>query len=204
MSEGRASSYGTYQAKRTFYNGVWFKSNLEARVAEALDDLGVRWEYETRCFRDRRYEGGQYTPDFWLPECFAYLEVAGVIDERHMNNALVFCETQNVVNPRFYKECNPYAEEDFEEWTHHGDPWLSESSPSFMFVNGEGRILNPLCMDMPVEIAGCRDHSNHISFIDITDSWACRICGSHDGPRSLIGDHLFYPPNRYDWDDLDD
>jgi hypothetical protein len=50
------------------FNGVTFRSRLEARVAVFLTHIGARWEYE--------YEGfdlpsGYYLPDFWLPDVLA-------------------------------------------------------------------------------------------------------------------------------------
>lgn len=78
--------YGQFKAKKTFYSGVWFDSNLEARTAEALDALGIQWEFHADCFRDRGFPYGQYTPDFKLGDG-RYVEVAGVFDERHSRNA---------------------------------------------------------------------------------------------------------------------
>ena len=78
--------YEQYRAKRTYYKGIWFDSNLEARTAEALDALGVQWEFHADCFRDREFSYGQYTPDFKLADG-RYIEVAGVFDKRHSRNA---------------------------------------------------------------------------------------------------------------------
>lgn len=48
----------------TKYNGIEFRSRLEARWAVFFDQLNIKWFYE--------YEGyetpyGNYLPDFWLP-----------------------------------------------------------------------------------------------------------------------------------------
>lgn len=80
--------YGQFKAKKTFYNGVMFDSNLEARTAEALDEIGIRWSFHETCFRDRRFPYGQYTPDFMLQDG-RFVEVAGVFDDRHERNAQV-------------------------------------------------------------------------------------------------------------------
>lgn len=51
------------QAKAVMYNGITFRSALEAKVAEELDALGVWWEYERRTpFTER------YLPDFTIIE----------------------------------------------------------------------------------------------------------------------------------------
>lgn len=57
----------TIQTIPTVYNGVEFRSRLEARWATLLTDLHIRWYYE--------YEGyhtpqGYYVPDFWLPDVY--------------------------------------------------------------------------------------------------------------------------------------
>lgn len=36
----------TIKAHKTFYNGVWFRSRLEARWAAFFDLIGWQWEYE--------------------------------------------------------------------------------------------------------------------------------------------------------------
>jgi len=56
----------------TTYNGVRYRSRLEARWAIFFDQLGVTHAYE--------YEGfdlhtGYYLPDFWLPDMKAWLEI---------------------------------------------------------------------------------------------------------------------------------
>lgn len=100
--EGRDAGsrpYGRYRAKKTNYHGTWYDSMLEAKVAEAMDDLGIVHEYHRQAFRDRSFPYGQYTPDFHVPdyrkvEGWAgdgplndmYVEVCGVFDERHRGN----------------------------------------------------------------------------------------------------------------------
>lgn len=78
------------QAKRCFYNGRWYKSNVEGKTAEALDKLGIPFEYEHDVFRGAQYSWNQYTPDFWLPETDQYIEVTGQFDHRHFSNAQAF------------------------------------------------------------------------------------------------------------------
>lgn len=65
----------TYAAKETMYAGVTFRSKLEAKWAVMLDTLGMRWEYEPKCFGTP--EGG-YLPDFFVksPSPF-WIEVKG-------------------------------------------------------------------------------------------------------------------------------
>lgn len=81
-----------YKAKKTYYRGTWYDSNTEAKVAEALDDIGIAYEYHRQCFRDKRFPYGQYTPDFHLPNTDTYIEVAWALDQRHRGNLTTFCE----------------------------------------------------------------------------------------------------------------
>lgn len=62
-------------ARKTIYNGIEMRSRLEARFAAALDELGVRWEYEPNAFAS---SSGQYLPDFKIPtddDWNTYIEV---------------------------------------------------------------------------------------------------------------------------------
>ena len=56
------------------YNGVKYKSTLEAKTAETLDKMGIPWEYETKTYtlqegfycpwQKRKVMEISYTPDF--------------------------------------------------------------------------------------------------------------------------------------------
>jgi hypothetical protein len=63
------------KAIETRYANHLFRSRLEARWATALDNMGVRWEYEREGFE---LKGGvRYLPDFWLPDLKCWLEIKG-------------------------------------------------------------------------------------------------------------------------------
>jgi hypothetical protein len=57
---------GRLTARPTTYNGIAMRSRLEARFAAWLDQKGLIWDYEPRCFAN---QSGQYLPDFevYLP-----------------------------------------------------------------------------------------------------------------------------------------
>lgn len=55
------------QPIETTYNGVTFRSRLEARWAMTFDILGVRWFYEHEGYQTST---GFYVPDFWLPDTY--------------------------------------------------------------------------------------------------------------------------------------
>lgn len=52
---------------QTFYNGIKFRSRLEAKWAVVFDELGVKWKYEAEGYE--LPSGNRYLPDFLL-ECY--------------------------------------------------------------------------------------------------------------------------------------
>lgn len=152
-------NYARHPAKKTKYAGIWFKSNLEAKTAEALDAIGVKWLYEPMCFRDSRYSGGQYTPDFWLPDDCVYIEVVGKIDDRHLENGLVFCELENVIRPDWNMTEGPSAER-----------------PQYAFVVGGGNVFKPTRDGShSCTVHFCRN-CNRLMFSLDEDWWTCPFC----------------------------
>jgi hypothetical protein len=57
----------------TTYQGVEFRSRLEARVAMAMDHERIEWHYEPEGFE--LDDGTRYMPDFWLPRTQTWIEV---------------------------------------------------------------------------------------------------------------------------------
>ena len=110
--------------KKTVYRGHTYRSMAEAKTAEALDRLGLSFEYECAAARGPQYVGGQYTPDFWVPDLNAYIEVAGVWDDRHNANTALFA-----------------GEMDCYGWF-TGDPDCI-GKPLMMMVNGDG-FMHPI------------------------------------------------------------
>ena len=65
-----------FKRKRAIYNGICFRSKLEARWAVVFDMLGIRWIYEPETLRRDFWEfPTYYRPDFYLPEHDKYVEV---------------------------------------------------------------------------------------------------------------------------------
>jgi hypothetical protein len=64
------------QAMPVVYRGVSYRSKLKARWAAFLDALGIAHVYEPKSFLAGR--STRYTPDFWLPELKAWLDVQPV------------------------------------------------------------------------------------------------------------------------------
>jgi hypothetical protein len=62
----------------TEYDGILFKSRLEARWAVFFDLMRIKWEYEPQCFEQDDGECViQYLPDFYLTELECWVEVKG-------------------------------------------------------------------------------------------------------------------------------
>ena len=61
------------KAIETQYNGILFRSRLEARWAILFDALKIEWIYEPDCFILSNSQ--KYTPDFYLPKFDLYIEV---------------------------------------------------------------------------------------------------------------------------------
>ena len=74
------------KAIETVYNGIRFRSRLEARWAVFFDTVGARYEYEPEGFILE--DGTRYLPDFYLPDCDTWVEVKGRMtseDERKID-----------------------------------------------------------------------------------------------------------------------
>lgn len=78
------------QAIDTFYNGIYFRSRLEARWAVFFDLIGEQYEYEPSGFKiNSQYP---YLPDFYLPKKELYCEIknkSAFECEELINNGLV-------------------------------------------------------------------------------------------------------------------
>jgi hypothetical protein len=67
----------TFKAKEQVYNGVKFRSTLEARWAIFFDACGLKWVYEPECFE---LDAGNYTPDFYLKKYDLFVEIKPNLD----------------------------------------------------------------------------------------------------------------------------
>lgn len=74
----------------TTYQGIEFRSRLEARVAAGMDRIGVVWEYEPEGFQIGPTE--RYLPDFYLPQADAWLEVKPTWQHNHKAGLLALHE----------------------------------------------------------------------------------------------------------------
>ena len=65
-------------AQEDWYNGIKFRSKLESKTAQALDNIGIPYQYEPDGYK--LSNGMWYRPDFWLPGANQYIECKGVMD----------------------------------------------------------------------------------------------------------------------------
>ena len=60
--------------KRIKYKKIWMRSTWEIAYAKYLDNLNIKWQYESKVFN---LGDTTYTPDFYLPESDTYIEIKG-------------------------------------------------------------------------------------------------------------------------------
>lgn len=63
----------------TKHNGILFRSRLEARFAVFLEELHIKYDYETEGFE--LSDGTKYLPDFYLPGYDRWVECKGVMED---------------------------------------------------------------------------------------------------------------------------
>lgn len=66
-------------AKKSYYNGIEFRSVLEAKTAQAFDNIGIKYMYEPQGYK--LSNGVWYRPDFYLPDANQFVECKGVMSE---------------------------------------------------------------------------------------------------------------------------
>ena len=65
------------QAKKVCYRGIQYRSTLEAKTAQSLDNLGIPYQYEPDGYQ--LTNGVWYKPDFYLPGAKQFIECKGVM-----------------------------------------------------------------------------------------------------------------------------
>jgi hypothetical protein len=66
-----------------------FRSSWEVELAELMDDLGIKFKYETKRFYFS-VEHESYLPDFFLPEYNVWIEVKGYMDKKSLRRCKLF------------------------------------------------------------------------------------------------------------------
>lgn len=70
------------------YKGYTMRSILEKKIAEKLDDMGIRWYYEPQGFK--MADGTCYLPDFYLPDIKIWIEGKGIMTEEDTHKCNCF------------------------------------------------------------------------------------------------------------------
>ncbi len=103
--------------KRTYYNGVSFRSSWEAKFAQRLDDLKIIWQYELML----EIPSGIYFPDFYLNEINSYIEIKGFwrdlarikFDEASKIYPLILLEQKELKTLGIFDSDNIFNKENF-------------------------------------------------------------------------------------------
>ena len=85
-----SSTYDEVKPIETLYNGVTFRSRLEARWAVFFDMWGIEWQYEPEGFETA---AGRWVPDFFLPQVSMMVEVkptVAAVDQRVIARASAY------------------------------------------------------------------------------------------------------------------
>lgn len=140
------------------YEGVEFRSTLEADWAATLDSWGIHaWSYEPWAVRFDN--GTRYLADFYLRALNTWAEVKGPHNER-------------IAKPRMLHEA---LEEDL----------LERFAPTLVVVLRPSErgcaIWEGVTPDQTILLRNCSG-CDHWSFYDAAGDWRCRICRQESKP----------------------
>jgi len=150
----------------TWYEGVHYRSKLEADWARFFDELRIVYTYEPEGFN---FDGVRYLPDFWLPELKTIVEVKGILDELDVR------KLKGLVNHCPYDILVVLAEapagQKFECIVTERD-WLGS-------LELKGTCGSHIFRDQ-CTLSQC-DHCEGWWFYVDNGHWGCRRCGTYEG-----------------------
>ena len=157
------------KAIRTYYNGILFRSKLEAQWAKFFDKIGIKWIYEPEGYTFA--DGTQYLPDFYLPESDAYFEVKGIMNDKDMHKIeMLIKESSKAViigePDGSFTACNRW-------WDEMYNPDGTLSDIKFSLTSKDSSLLN----DCP--------ECHKKGFLGNEGSYECPCCGAYDGDHLL-------------------
>ena len=170
---------------RIRYNGVLYRSKLEATTAKLFDEYNIKFIYEPDVIEFR--DGTKYMPDFYLPEQKIWVECKGLMNDKDEHKITM------LANESKEKEVI-----------------IITSDGHFSLVQAEGDTLDEVLWlgEEDVFFAHCKKCGKWY-FSDTAGSWACRHCGFHDGNStfdfSYFGEDGFPESDfQFDvWEDAD-
>ena len=144
------------QAQRDEYKGIEFRSKLESKTAQALDNIGIAWEYEPDGYK--LTNGMWYRPDFYLPGCGQFIECKGVMSSKDSAKIIGLVEDTSLpVLALSYTNAMLFMR--------------SFNAPGANVVtHAGGTIWLSECLK-----CGAR------WFLSYEDTWKCPACGAHEG-----------------------
>lgn len=157
---------------KTNYNGILFRSKLEAEWAKFFDAIDIPYIYEPEGFEFE--DGTRYLPDFYLPDANQWFEVKGIMNDidKHKIEMLGNESKKDVIVGYSDGKTEMYDV----GWLPHAISW------EIPFIN-----------DCPC----CRKKC----FITGWGSYRCRCCDAYDGNHYLhaILDDCYSGINREEW-----
>jgi hypothetical protein len=156
----------------TEYDGIKFRSRLEARYAMFFDEHKIGWEYEVEGID---LGGRWYLPDFWLPDSRTYLEVKGPLKER--------TDLVKLAQDQIDSETGGCAEIDhvlFVVSDERGQMTLGNHPTEKVWW---GKCRDCLCWGPEV----------------ICAAWTCRCCGFYNGIKTYTAEMEFARLPQMQW-----
>jgi hypothetical protein len=154
----------------TWYEGVRYRSKLEADCARFFDTHRIAYAFEPEGFQ---FDGICYLPDFWLPRLKTFVEVKGCLDgsdEAKLQALAKYC-------------ADPYDWEDTRPLLILAEAPIGEE------------FSNPFCPDSGFYIYPrgaalyqCRKCENWW-FGNPSGPYKCRFCGVWDGDHYIARQH---------------
>jgi hypothetical protein len=163
----------------TRYNGILFRSKLEANWAEFFDWHKIKWAFEPEGFN---LNGVYYLPDFWLPEIKTIFEVKGILDKKDFGKLDALWEATRPAEGA---------------WHSPEILMVIGSAPAgeqFTIYQGFHQSLDNLSYMHPAEMCGRGVLSRCVKcggwwFYEDAGRWNCRRCGAYDGDHFIYDTH---------------
>ena len=150
----------------TEYHGTNFKSRIEAEVAQLLDRMKIKWNYEPKSFLLNN--GKHYWPDFYLPDLKTWVEVKGTRqaadDNMETFKMFVFEKKTEMVVLGY----------DFSLWLSHVPAQWVVCAKNEKNLSEEGLYI------------GHCSHCGSFFFCGDQGIYHCRKCDKHEGDHDIV------------------
>lgn len=159
--KGNGTAWGEEpQAQKDWYNGIEFRSKLESKTAQALDNIGVKYEYEPAGYK--LTNGMWYRPDFWLPDAHQFVECKGKMDST--DSAKIYGLVED---------------------TGHSVMVISYDN-AMLFTRFWNDSKHEVVTYSDCLMLGQCDNCGEVFFYSDWDTYQCPACGYYDGDHSLV------------------